>query len=175
VRELLVALVLTSASFAQLNYERPVDWNLPASARTRLQAAHIFEKYRLSDRINPFYLRGDLDGDGTADYAIVLVENKSKKTEIAVCLSTKKGVEILGANGVSIRVGSKSDGYDLEDFDWMDAWQVHRKMTLTPSDFNAASTITRMSGEGLMVEKTESASAVIYWDGVKFRWYQLSD
>ena len=32
-----------------------------------------------------------------------------------------------------------------------------------------------MIGEGVMVEKTESASGIIYFDGKCYRWYQLGD
>jgi hypothetical protein len=32
-----------------------------------------------------------------------------------------------------------------------------------------------LRGDALYVEKTESASAIIYWDGSTYRWYQQGD
>jgi hypothetical protein len=32
-----------------------------------------------------------------------------------------------------------------------------------------------MFGEAIMAEKSESASGLIYWDGKRWRWYQLGD
>ena len=171
---LLIFIALLSGSLAQ-DYSQTVSWSLPDAVRTRLKTAGIFEKYKLAERVNPFYLRGDFDGDAKADYAVLVVEKASGKTAMVVCLSTVKAVRILGPGGVKIRVGTAKDGYDLPDFDWMDAWQVHSKKRLTASELNDASTVGSMSGEAMMVEKTEAASAYIYWDGSKFRWYQLSD
>lgn len=84
-------------------------------------------------------------------------------------------IDVLGVDGTKLRVGTKEDGYDLADFDWMDAWQVQPRRKLMPSELNSAAVITQMAGEGIMVEKTEAASALVYWDGKKFRWYQMSD
>jgi hypothetical protein len=174
-KNLLLILLAVTSCFAQLKYDRGVDWNLPESVQKRLEASRLLDKYDLSDRVNPFYLRGDFDGDGKPDYAVLIANKKSKKSAIAVCLSSRNTVEVLGADGTKLRVGTKQDSYDLADFDWMDAWQVHSRTKLAASELNSAETIFRMAGEGLLVEKTESASALVYWDGAKFRWYQLSD
>jgi hypothetical protein len=32
-----------------------------------------------------------------------------------------------------------------------------------------------LRGDGLLVEKTESASAILWWDGARYRWYQQGD
>lgn len=171
---LLTLAALLGYSLAQ-DYSQIVTWSLPDAVDTQFKSARIFEKYKLSERLNPFYLRGDFDGDGKPDYAVLAVEKSSGKTALVVCLSTVKAVRILGPGGVKVRVGTAKDGYDLPDFDWMDAWQVRPKERLATSELNDSSTVGSMSGEAMMVEKTEAASAYIYWDGSKFRWYQLSD
>jgi hypothetical protein len=170
----LVVMLITSC-FGQLKYDRAVDWNLPDLVHKRLEGSHLLEKYDLSDRLNPFYLRGDFDGDSKPDYAVLVVNRQSKKSAIAVYLSSRDQIEVLGDGGVLIRVGTKKEGYGLADFDWMDAWQVEARERLTPNELNEAAAIPQMKGEGFMVEKTEAASALIYWDGAKFRWYQLAD
>ena len=141
----------------------------------RFASARFLDTYNLSDRINPFYLRGDFDGDGKPDYAVLVINKRLKKSALAICLSTHNAIDLLGVGGTKLRVGTNEDGYDLADFDWMDAWQVEPRLKLVPNELNSAATIAHMAGEGLIVEKTEAASALIYWDGKKFRWYQLSD
>jgi hypothetical protein len=32
-----------------------------------------------------------------------------------------------------------------------------------------------LRGDALLVAKREAASALVYWDGKSFRWYQLGD
>jgi hypothetical protein len=168
-------LLMATCCFAQLKYDRAIEWSLPDTVQKRFATAHFLDTYDLSDRINPFYLRGDFDGDGQPDYAVLVTNKNSKKSEIAICLSTRKVIDVLGVDGTKLRVGTKEDGYDLADFDWMDAWQVQPRLKLTPNELNSDTTIAQMAGEGLMVEKTEAASALVYWDGKEFRWYQMSD
>ena len=133
----------------------------------------MFEKYMLLDHLNPFYLRGDFDDDGKPDYSILIVDKTSNKTALAISVSTLNTMQVLGAGGRKI-VGTQADGYDLSDFDLMDAWQVYGRVELTANELNDKSTLGPMTGEGLLVEKTESASSIIYGDGASL-WYQLSD
>lgn len=168
-------LPLIATCFAQLKYDRAIDWSLPESVQKRFASTHFLDTYDLSDRINPFYLRGDFDGDGKPDYAVLMINKKLEKSELTICLSTRNVVDLLGVDGTKLRVGTNKDGYDLDDFDWMDAWQVQPRLKLVSSELNPAATIPQMVREGLMVEKTEAASGLIYWDGKKFRWYQLGD
>ena len=46
----------------------------------------MFEKYKLSDHLNLFYLRCDFDGDGKPDYSILMIDKMSKKTALAISL-----------------------------------------------------------------------------------------
>jgi len=52
----------------------------------------------------------------------------------------------------------------------MNARQVRLRTKLTENEFNSAEAIFRMAGEGVLVQKTEAAGALIYWDGKVFRW-----
>lgn len=171
---LLTFIALVSGSLAQ-DYSQIVTWSLPDAVGTRFKNARIFEKYKLSERVNPFYLRGDFDGDGKPDYAVLVKAKADGKTRLAICLSIHAGVDVVGPGGLNLHVGTQKDGYEIPDFDWLDAWQVRPKLKLIPNDFNEPEDIRKMAGEALLVEKTESASALVYWDGSKFRWYQLSD
>lgn len=48
-----------------------MEFNIPEKLQTELTMGPLAAAYAISDRINPFYLRGDFDGDGKPDYAIL--------------------------------------------------------------------------------------------------------
>ncbi|MGE5112748.1 MAG: hypothetical protein ACM3JB_17920 [Acidobacteriaceae bacterium] len=167
------ALLATVPSTAQLSSDKRVDWNLPDAARVRLEKAGTLAKYALADRLNPFYLRGDYDGDGKPDYAVFVINKATKKHGIVVVKSSTTGVDILGAGGAKLRVGTGSDSYLLEDFDWMDEWYVQRKQRVSEELGSEVAAIMR--DEGIVVGKSESASALVFWNGKRWLWRQMGD
>jgi hypothetical protein len=50
----------------------------------------IRRAYKINRDLNPFYLRGDFDGDKKADYALAIVESKTAKKGILIYHSTNK-------------------------------------------------------------------------------------
>ena len=166
---ILLAFLITISVFSagQLKYDRAIDWNLPKIVLERFESDKFLKSYDLCDKINPFYLRGDFDGDGIPDYAVLVTSRATKQVGIAIVRSGAKKIEVLGAGGVNLQDGS------LKDFGWMDAWVVERKHKLEPNDWDKS--IGQMVGEGIDVEKSESASALVYWDGKQYRWFQTSD
>jgi hypothetical protein len=55
----------------------------------------------------------------------------------------------------------------------MDSWQVYSK---TRAGHAAGETSTpRLRGDVLLVEKSEAASALIYWNGKRYVWFQQGD
>jgi len=158
---------LSVLSAGQLNYDRGIDTNLPPSALKRFESEKFLKSYDLYEKVNPFYLRGDFDGDGVPDYAILVTSRATKQVGIAIVRSGAKKIEVLGAGGINLQEGS------VKDFAWMDVWLVERKHKLEPNDWDKP--IGQMVGEGIEVEKSESASALIYWDGKQYRWFQTSD
>jgi hypothetical protein len=115
-------------------------------------------------RLNPFYLHGDFDGDGRRDTAILVRANASGKHGIALALSSGR-IMIAGAGQ---EIGNGGD-----DFGWMDAWHVYRKGPVEPGAAGGAP--PKLRGDALMIIRTESASALLWWDGRKLRWYQQGD
>jgi hypothetical protein len=169
-----LAILLTcSMLVGQLKYEKGIDWNLPDGPQKVLEKTHTLAQYDLSDAVNPFYLRGDFDGDGKPDYVVLVVNRQSKKRGLAIVRSTSASVDILGAGGIKLRVGSGQESYLLDDFDWMNAWQVEGKHAVGVQLGREVE--SKMSGEGIVVEKTESASALILWNGRSYQWVQMGD
>ena len=108
-------------------------------------------RYELVKKIEPSFFAGDFNGDGRSDVALLIQERTTGKVGIAILESGKNQFKILGAG--------KSFGNGGDDFSWMDVWSM------------------RHSGKAdqLYVGKSEAASAVIYWDGSKYKWQQEGD
>lgn len=156
--------------------ELPPNWNIPRIVWDRFRAEKLLDRYEISTTLNPFYLRGDFDGDGVPDYAVLVTNRTTKVTGIAVVRSRAREVEILGAGGIKLQKAATADGSPsalIDDFGWVQAWHVVRREHLKPTAWDKP--VTQMIGEGMEVERPEASSALIYWDGNRYRWLQDSD
>jgi hypothetical protein len=139
--------------------------DVPDAIKKALTNGPVGKKYDLSFRINPFYLEGDFNGDGNTDLAVLVNERSTGKVGIAIIHGTIGKVSILGAG---ITVGNGGD-----DFEWMDAWQVYSKKRAAHAA--GETSVSHLRGDALLVEKSEAASAFIYWNGKRFVWSQQGD
>ncbi|HSE97072.1 MAG TPA: hypothetical protein VLD57_02305 [Blastocatellia bacterium] len=163
---LAILLIFSTAIAAQQRQSSaPDSENIPQSVRKTFTAKGLDKKYDLSFHLNPFYLRGDFNGDGKPDLALLVKQTGSGKVGIAVIHSTTNDVLFIGA-------GTET-GNGGDNFDWMDYWYVYDKGVVGggPGEKRAV----RIKGEALFVGKSESASAVIYWNGTRYVWHQQGD
>lgn len=123
------------------------------------------DAYALSSRLNPWHLQADFNGDGTPDVAVLLREKASQKHGILIVHLGVGEHFILGAGEP---LGSGGD-----DFAWMDVWQVASRASLVPNGDERETSAS--DGDVLWVIKTESASALLYWNGRRYEWHQLGD
>jgi hypothetical protein len=112
----ILALALAPAPDSVANAQDGIaDLQLPtwaqSSWRPFAQARHL----ALSTRVNPFVWRGDFDGDGRADLALLVVEVERQREGIAFILRGAEPVLV----GAGIEFGNGGD-----DFSWMDYWYV---------------------------------------------------
>ena len=91
---------------------------MPDELRDFYDQENIRTTYKINKDLNPFYLRGDFDGDKKIDYAFAVIEIKTDKKGILIYHLGTKMYFTLGAGQV-IR-----DGYKSDDMNWMDAWKV---------------------------------------------------
>ena len=160
-----LAVFLVSAGVAVAAAREDVDFVTAASLPDEVwQALGKGNNYAVEARINPFYLHGDFDGDGWRDPAVLVKERTSGKHGAALVFKGGK-VRIVGAG--------KDIGNGTDRLDWMDAWYVEPKGKAHQGA--ADETPPTLKGDALMVIKTGSASALIYWDGSRFRHYQQGD
>jgi len=156
IRIVSIMLVLTSASFAD---SEVFVFNVPRAIERCIKSAS--PQYKLSARINPFYLRADFDGDGKIDHA-VLMTNEKGQIVIAVCRAARADkAEIVDI--AAVPMGERE----------FDAWTVFPKGRVQRGVEAGRPPILR--GDALYVEWSESASGLVYWDGRQFRWYQQGD
>lgn len=133
------------------------EYNVPDTV-TKCLATERGRDFDLSARMNPFYLRGDFDGDGVADYAVLITQHETGKAGIYVCFGrTHKGVRIAAGHPFALEGGKVSD--DLKRFD---AWEIYE-------DRKPAG----RKGESLQLIAKEAGSGLLSWDGKAFKWTQL--
>ena len=138
--------------------------NIPASVTQLFKTTGFDKRYDFSSAVKPSQLKGDFDGDGKADIAILVKQRTSGKIGIAVCHSSTNKIVIIGAGTM---IGNGGD-----NFDWMDIWKVVPKAGAAKSLGRPAAAL---KGDAIHVEKSESASALIYWNGTKYVWRQQGD
>lgn len=152
-----------SADEADLKFETAAS--IPPHVLETFRKYASSKKYAFSDHLNPFFIQGDFNGDGKLDAAILLREKASKKLGIGIVHSGSASVSILGA------------GHDFgnggDDFSWMDAWHAYPRTAVHQGAEEGPP--PKLKGDALMVIKTESASALVYWTGKAYVWYQQGD
>jgi hypothetical protein len=154
----------------QVTVADTLPWNIPQPIRPAIDAPAFKTAFEIGTWLNPFYLRGDFDGDGAVDYAILIKRRNDGKKGIAVWLSGNPGgrMIVLGA-GTKARAGAGA----IDDWDFFDSWQVYGKRTVLRGAGEGRP--PKLIGEAILVERTESASGLVYWDGRQFRWYQQGE
>jgi len=136
--------------------------DIPEVINRAIANASLAKDYELSFRMKPFYQRGDFNGDGKIDVAVLVKQRSSGKFGIAIIHGVTNKVTILGA-GTSIGNGG-------DDFDWMDSWKSYSKGRVA-----GGTSAPKPHGDALLVSKSEAASALIYWNGKRYVWLQQGD
>jgi hypothetical protein len=139
--------------------------DIPDAVKKALTNGPVGKKYDFCFRVNPSHLDGDFNGDGKTDTAVLVKERATGKIGIAIVSGPTGKVTVLGA-GVSIGNGG-------DDFEWMDSWQAYPKTHAAHAV--SETSVPHFRGDALLVEKSEAASALIYWNGKRYVWSQQGD
>ena len=134
------------------------EYNVPLAVQ-RCVNGEKTKDIELSNRFNPFFLRGDFDGDHNMDYAVLVTQRTTGKQGIVICLMGHNSPIVIGAGRMFVFEGGKQ----FDDLKSFDAWKVDDD---TPAP-------KRASGERIHLIAKERGSGLIYWDGKTFRWEQL--
>jgi hypothetical protein len=162
-----VVFLLASCCF-YLDAQSVEPGNVPEDVLETVGTGPFAETYAIDGRMNPFYLRGDFDGDGKADYAIWIKVKAGGATGIAIWLSSKHKITILGA-GIPFRFSGSTES----TFENLNVWEVFGKRPVERGV--EADPPPLLIGEAILVGRSESGSGLIYWTGKSFKWYQQGD
>jgi hypothetical protein len=161
VGSLVIVLVLWQAPSASAQRNTVSEYNVPLEVTRCMKS--LGTAYEISGKINPFYLRGDFDGDGKPDYAVLIRKDDSQQG-VMICRSVAAKPTVLGAG---------AEFNQMKDLNF-NAWQVHPKGRRVEQGVGEGKAPT-LIGDAILIEWEESASALVYWDGKRFIWYQQGD
>lgn len=137
----------------------PTRVSIPAWAGREFRRYALHDRFQFYREIEPAFYRGDFDGDGRVDCALLVREKSSDKVGLVI-LHRRGGTPfILGAG--------KAFGNGGDDWAWLGEWRI------VPGE-----TVPGGKGGGrdaLLVEKPESAGGIVYWDGTGYEWLQHGD
>jgi hypothetical protein len=138
--------------------------DIPEAVKRAIANGSLAKDNELSFHMNPFYLRGDFNGDGKADIAVLVKQRSTGKLGIAIINGATDKVTVVGAGNA---IGNGGD-----NFEWMDSWQVYSEGRAAQA---AEGRGPKLHGDALLVSKSEAASALIYWNGKRYAWFQHGD
>jgi hypothetical protein len=143
---------------AQIRYQ-----NIPQWVRQSFLDQKLNSRYVIAFRdIRPLYLRGDFNGDGQVDIALLLQKKTPNQPKPAAAMAVFHG----GTREVKI-----VEGQDLLVAD--DIWKVMSREEMSQS--LPVYSQVKLRGEGIIMGKFQSSSQLIYWDGQQYRSLQTSD
>lgn len=135
-----------------------------------LAIENCLEKNRLEGKLvvdssqNPYYLRGDFDGNGQPDYAIAIQGKVTKRNGVLICFDTGRAV-ILGADNPKNPPFS-----DMPDDNFVSPdWEVYTRTESYDLLGHSGNQRKLIKGETVAMV-WEDGICLIYWDGRKFNW-----
>ena len=154
---LFTSLLLLSTRATTADSDAIPDW------AKEIFSQKLAARYRYFNGLHPAHLEADFNGDKKQDVAVLIRNKSSGKIGIAIVLRDK-GITILGA-GTPFGNGG-------DNFDWMDRWSICKKGDVNGEAGGGTPTLI---GDALLLEKMDSASAIVFWDGKEYHWYQQGD
>jgi hypothetical protein len=155
-----VATLLASSSVSSREPASKESVELPSWAAAILNEKRFASTYALSTRLDPYFLEGDFNGDHRPDLAVLIERKQTKQQGIAFLHAGARNPIVVGAG--------RAIGNGGPDFSWLDTWSIVARSTHRENS-------PALRGDALLVEKRESASALLYWDGAAYRWRQQGD
>ena len=140
--------------------------NLPIALGQYVLSERALDPYELAAPLNPFYLQGDLNGDGRSDFAIWI-------REVA---SGKRGLLILhgGTRESFVLAAGKAFDTSRDNFSAFNSWYIFPKGKVTQSAFSEKPP-PELLGDALLLAVLEASDGLIYWTGSRYSWYQQGD
>ena len=142
--------------------------NIPRWVRSEFAAQQFNQRYEITYQLYPSSLKGDFNGDGKTDVAILVSEKATGKLGIAIihgkqAQAFKNRIVILGAG--------KPLGTAGDDFKWMSLWSILKDKKLLSQ--NERLHLPQLHGSAIRAQKRDDGPGLIFWGGNKYEWAQL--
>src|SRR5262245_30144850 len=160
---LLLISLIGARGFQSLTFQQ--EYSVPEWVQEITKQPAFEKSYVLDAHLNPFCHRGDFEGDGKPDFAVFVREKSSHKIGIAFFHRGTGKYYVLGAGHNIANHG--------DDLSWVDAWVVFERGAVSQGADGTPP--PKLRGDALLIFKTESASAILWWTGTEYRWYQQGD
>jgi len=137
-------------------------------------------KYQVLKAMNPFYLRGDFDGDKKADYVALIEELATNKQGLLFCFGdANRKPQVLGA-GVNVQIGDgevvayllREEGASVDDSTRKGV--LVDDLTSDPDTgvWGVATGCGQRKHDCVYLGKSEAGGGWFIWDGRRFVWRQ---
>jgi hypothetical protein len=122
-------------------------------------------KYRLDYRMKPEAYEVDLNGGGTPDFVIQILEVSTGKKGFAVFHAEDKKIHIIGA-------GTTLEGDLSDNLEYINKWGINRKRKNEPGIDQTKPLILKYPS--IEIIKTESGGGQVYWNGKRYAYFHQS-
>lgn len=139
----------------------------PKMVRECLERPTIKSQLKVMTDVNPYYLRGDFDGDGLVDYAVSVQGIKTRRNGVLICTGKNKAVALGAINSLKTPFSDKpNDNFASPN------WQVMtKKEALEVYNYSSDKPVRVALPKGETIAMTwEDGVCLIYWDGSRYRW-----
>ncbi|RNI31600.1 hypothetical protein EFB08_03535 [Rufibacter latericius] len=149
---LCIALALTGCCPKPLLFKTPTLDQLPNVLLPAFEQNDLETEYTLNPNLNPFYLSGNFDGDGSTDYAVFLQSKRSQKPAIAF---------VLGAVPTNPILMGEGEWPALKAFNKIAFWKATSHFPA-----GAGTVLPGIKGGGIVLELNQPDEVRwIFWDG----------
>lgn len=158
--------------FATLQAQDKSTWSqkktIPKWARRELKNHGIDRRYTVTYQIYPPYFRGDFNGDGKKDVAILVMSNESGKFGIAV-IHERGWAQDMSTR--SFILGAGKEFGTTDDFKWVTSWILIPEHKITA--VFGKKVLPEFHGDIIQAEGKDGRKGLIYWSGRKYEWHKL--
>ncbi len=139
--------------------------NIPAWVCETAASSSLDVKYSVHTHIKPLALAADFNSDGEPDIAIWISDRVTSSRGIAIFLRGE-GSPLLPGDSTS------SPG-TAGDWGMFDAWSLISQDQVLTSHWEEQP--LELAAPAIRLSRSESASIAMYWDGISFQSYVLTD
>lgn len=139
---------------------------LPPVIERCMELPNVIQRAEIAKAVNPFYLRGDFDGDGKPDYAVAVKGKSSGKPRVLMCMGNNRAFLLGSENGEHPFSDMKDDNFFAPT--WM-IYTVSEARGIGRYNSNEPRRLPTIRGE-VLVMWWEDGMAAIYWNGSIFKW-----